>query len=43
VPIEAETLVKALPLERLEALGEALLDFTKIEDLLAWLDGNLNE
>jgi predicted transposase YdaD len=43
VPPEAETLVKALPLERLEELGEALLDFAKIEDLLAWLDSNLNE
>jgi Domain of unknown function (DUF4351) len=38
VPIEVETLVKALPLERLEELGEALLDFARIGDLLAWLD-----
>ncbi|WP_373544372.1 DUF4351 domain-containing protein [Chamaesiphon sp.] len=43
VPIEAETLVKALSLDRLEDLGEALLDFAKIEDLLAWLDGDLNK
>jgi predicted transposase YdaD len=38
VPMEAERCVKALPLERLEDLGEALLDFTQIGDLLAWLD-----
>jgi predicted transposase YdaD len=38
VPMEAESRVKALPLERLEELGEALLDFTQIGDLLAWLD-----
>jgi predicted transposase YdaD len=38
VPMEAEIRVKALPLERLEELGEALLDFTQIGDLLAWLD-----
>ncbi len=38
VPIEAEIQVKALPLERLEELGEALLDFARIGDLLAWLD-----
>jgi predicted transposase YdaD len=38
VPMEAESRVKALPLERLEDLGEALLDFTQIGDLLAWLD-----
>ncbi len=37
VPIEAEIQVKALPLERLEELGEALLDFARIGDLLAWL------
>jgi predicted transposase YdaD len=38
VPMEAESRVKALPLERLEELGEALLDFTQIGDLSAWLD-----
>ncbi len=43
VPIEAEIRVKALSLVQLEDLGEALLDFAKIEDLLAWLDGNLNK
>jgi predicted transposase/invertase (TIGR01784 family) len=29
--------IKSLPLERLEELGEALLDFTSIADLEAWL------
>jgi Domain of unknown function (DUF4351) len=43
VPIEAEIRVKALSLVQLEDLGEALLDFGKIEDLVAWLDGDLNE
>jgi hypothetical protein len=39
--IELETRVKALPLVRLEELGEALLDFTQMGDLLTWLDGNV--
>ena len=29
--------IRALPLERLEALGEALLDFQGVDDLNAWL------
>ena len=29
--------VEALPLARLEALAEALLDFSSAEDLIAWL------
>jgi predicted transposase YdaD len=36
--IDLETRVRALPLARLEALGEALLDFTRIEDAIAWFD-----
>jgi Domain of unknown function (DUF4351) len=39
--IEMEARVKALPLERLDELGEALLDFTQMGDLLAWLEGNV--
>jgi hypothetical protein len=35
---EVETRVKALPLDRLEELGEALLDFDRMTDLLTWLD-----
>jgi hypothetical protein len=38
VPIELKTQVKALPLERLEELGEALLDFTGVVDLERFLD-----
>ena len=38
VSIESEIQVKALSLARLEELGEALLDFTQMGDLLAWLD-----
>lgn len=30
------TAITALPLDDLEALGEALLDFTAIDDLDAW-------
>jgi predicted transposase YdaD len=30
--------VRSLPLEQLEALGEALLDFKTIADLTTWLD-----
>jgi predicted transposase YdaD len=38
VSVELETRVKALPLLQLEELGEALLDFSQIGDLVAWLD-----
>ncbi|MCA1904949.1 MAG: DUF4351 domain-containing protein [Cyanobacteria bacterium KgW148] len=30
--------ISALPIDRLEELGEALLDFTTIDDLHTWLD-----
>jgi predicted transposase/invertase (TIGR01784 family) len=36
--IELEARVKALPLVQLDALGEALLDFGEVNDLVAWLD-----
>jgi predicted transposase YdaD len=36
--LELETRVKTLPLVRLEELGEALLDFSQVNDLVAWLD-----
>ncbi|GAX41169.1 hypothetical protein NIES4075_21380 [Tolypothrix sp. NIES-4075] len=29
-----------LPIPQLEELGEALLDFTTIDDLSAWFEGN---
>jgi hypothetical protein len=32
--------VEALPLHRLEVLGEALLDFSNADDLMAWLRSN---
>ena len=32
--------IKTLPLEKLDDLGEALLDFAAMEDLTAWLDIN---
>ena len=38
VSIKLETQIKDLPLERLKELGEALLDFSQMSDLLTWLD-----
>jgi predicted transposase YdaD len=37
---EQESLIRSLPLERLEALAEALLDFGGMADLNAWLAAN---
>jgi hypothetical protein len=34
---EQESLIRSLPLERLEALAEALLDFQGMADLNTWL------
>jgi predicted transposase YdaD len=34
---DVRQLVESLPLEQLENLGEALLDFTSMTDLQAWL------
>ena len=38
ISIDLEARVKTLPLAQLEELGEALLDFSQIKDLVAWLD-----
>ena len=35
--------IQSLTLSQLEALGEALLDFTAMEDLLNWLQANQSE
>ncbi len=35
-----EMKVKALPLVQLEDLGEALLDFGQMSDLIGWLDAH---
>jgi predicted transposase YdaD len=37
IPPQLERQVAALSIERVEALGEALLDFTTIAELQAWL------
>jgi len=37
---EQESQIRRLPLERLEALAEALLDFKGMDDLKAWLAAN---
>jgi predicted transposase YdaD len=40
---EVQERIQSLSLEQLEALGEALLDFTGLEDLLSWLSVNTAE
>jgi predicted transposase YdaD len=39
LPQEVRSQVESLSLEQLENLGEALLDFTSMADLNAWLSG----
>ncbi|BAY74734.1 hypothetical protein NIES25_11480 [Nostoc linckia NIES-25] len=43
LPEEVKKQVQSLSLQELEALGEALLDFTTIDDLLDWLQQHLNQ
>jgi predicted transposase/invertase (TIGR01784 family) len=40
IPSRVETQIQLLSLPQLEALGEALLDFTKLSDLRNWLKSN---
>lgn len=40
VSSELRSQIQALSLEQLEALGEALLDFTSLADLQEWLSQN---
>jgi len=40
VPPAQQTRIAALPIEQLEALGEALMDFTELADLNCWLAGH---
>jgi predicted transposase/invertase (TIGR01784 family) len=40
LPVNVEVQVQALNLLKLEALGEALLDFTGVDDLTNWLSSN---
>jgi predicted transposase/invertase (TIGR01784 family) len=40
LPATVEAQVQALALPQLEALGEALLDFVALDDLVRWLQGN---
>jgi predicted transposase YdaD len=37
---EIRSRVNSLSIEQLESLGEALLDFGQMSDLMAWLDTN---
>ncbi|MGA7937178.1 MAG: DUF4351 domain-containing protein [Kovacikia sp.] len=39
LPANVEAQVQALALSQLEALGEALLDFVALDDLMGWLRG----
>ncbi|MGB8702054.1 MAG: DUF4351 domain-containing protein, partial [Thermosynechococcaceae cyanobacterium] len=41
LPANIETQFQALDLNRVEALGEALLDFTQLSDLTDWLQEHL--
>jgi Domain of unknown function (DUF4351) len=43
VSIDLATRIKALPLAQLEELGEVLLDFSQMNDLVAWLDVNRSQ
>jgi predicted transposase/invertase (TIGR01784 family) len=38
ISIDLEAQIKTLPLAQLEELGEALLDFNQMDDLVAWLE-----
>jgi predicted transposase YdaD len=38
LPKKAEETIRSLPIEKLERLGEELLTFTSIENLISWLD-----
>jgi predicted transposase YdaD len=40
MPVEVESRVRSLSTEQLDFLGEALLDFEGMSDLLKWLQGN---
>ncbi|MDZ8184736.1 MAG: Rpn family recombination-promoting nuclease/putative transposase [Nostoc sp. ChiSLP02] len=42
IPQEVRSPVAGLPLPMLETLGEALLDFTSVADLQAWLQARIN-
>jgi Domain of unknown function (DUF4351) len=37
---EVRSRVNSLTIEQIESLGEDLLDFTQMSDLLAWLDAH---
>ena len=39
LPIELQANINALEVDQIESLGDALLDFTSIDDLLVWFDG----
>ncbi len=40
IPLDIRSTIELLLIDQLEALGEALLDFTNIDDLKNWLNKN---
>ena len=40
ISLQVQEQIRSLPLEKLEDLGEGLLDFAGMEDLTTWLDTN---
>jgi hypothetical protein len=40
LPTDMQERLIALPVKQLETLAEALLDFTALDDLMAWLDAH---
>jgi heme oxygenase len=38
--VQVQDRIKSLPVEKLENLGDALLDFAEMGDLTTWLDAN---
>jgi hypothetical protein len=40
IPTELETKIRKLPLNKIEDLGIALLNFNSVEDLINWLENN---
>jgi predicted transposase/invertase (TIGR01784 family) len=40
LPIATQSQINELSIEKIEALGDALLEFNQIDDLLAWMENN---
>ena len=40
IDLDLQSRVNSLPIEQIESLGEALLDFQEVEELVSWLNSN---